>query len=159
MKKILFATLLLSVSFGLLGSCSKGEAEVTNKCDMGAKKVSDAGNAFSADPNNKSKCQVYISAINEMYKSCPAYYPAATKKILDNVLSNACLPKSSGNNCDYKDNLNKQNSVIEAYQRGLITCKEYISTARALINTCPDYDISIGLKPLIDQLESLAICK
>jgi hypothetical protein len=159
MKKILFATLLLSASFGLLGSCSKGEDEVTNKCDVGAKKVSDAGNAFSADPNNKSKCQVYISAINEMYKTCPAYYPAATKKILDNVLSNACLPKSSGNNCDYTDNLNKQTSALEAYQRGLITCKQYISTARALINICPDYHLSLGLKPLIDQLESLTNCK
>jgi len=90
MKKILLATLLLSVSFGILGSCSKAADVVVNKCDTNAQKVTDAGNAFFADPTNKSKCQAYISAINDMYKSCPAYYPAATKKALDDALANAC---------------------------------------------------------------------
>lgn len=90
MKKILLATLLLSASFGILGSCSKAAAVVANNCDANAQKVTDAGNAFFADPTNKTKCQAYISAINDMYKSCPAYYPAATKKALDDALANAC---------------------------------------------------------------------
>ena len=90
MKKILLATLLLSATFGVLGSCSKAASVVANNCDANAQKVTDASNAFFADPTNKAKCQAYISAINDMYKSCPAYYPAATKKALDDALANAC---------------------------------------------------------------------
>lgn len=46
MKKILLAILLLSASFGILGSCLKAAAVVANNCDTYAQKVADAGNAF-----------------------------------------------------------------------------------------------------------------
>jgi hypothetical protein len=90
MKKIILATAMLSLSFGFLGSCSKAADVVANNCEANAQKVTDAGNAFFADPTNKTKCQAYIAAINDMYKSCPAYYPAGTKKALDDALANAC---------------------------------------------------------------------
>jgi hypothetical protein len=90
MKKILLLTSLLSLSFGMLGSCSKAAAVVATNCEANAKKVTDAGTAFFADPTNKTKCQAYITAINDMYKSCPTYYSAAVKKSLDDALANAC---------------------------------------------------------------------
>jgi hypothetical protein len=90
MKKIILVTSILSLSFGILMSCSKAAAVVGANCDANAQKVTDAGNAFFADPTNKTKCQAYVSAINDMYKACPTYYPAATKKALDDALANAC---------------------------------------------------------------------
>lgn len=82
------ATLCLGV--GVLGGCSKAASAVASNCDANAKKVTDAGNAFIADPTNKTKCQAYVTAINDMYKACPTYYSAATKKALDDALANAC---------------------------------------------------------------------
>lgn len=90
MKKILFATLLLSATFGVLGSCSKAAAVVANKCDDEAKKVADAATAFSADPTNKAKCQAYANALSSFFKACPTYYTGATKKDLEDFVANAC---------------------------------------------------------------------
>lgn len=90
MKKILLATLMLSASFGILGSCSKAAAVVANKCDDEAKKVTDAATAFSADPSNKAKCQAYANALSAFFKACPTYYTGTTKKDLEDFVANAC---------------------------------------------------------------------
>ncbi len=85
MKKILFATLLLSATFGLLGSCSKGEAVVAVNCEAKAKKVSDLAVAFSSDLLNKTKCQDYLNAGYDYLKSCPNANSADLKKALDDL--------------------------------------------------------------------------
>jgi hypothetical protein len=82
------ATLCLGV--GVMGSCSKAAAVVTNKCDTEAKKVTDAASAFSADPTNKAKCQAYANALSDFFKACPTYYTGATKKDLEDFVANAC---------------------------------------------------------------------
>jgi len=85
MKKILFATLLLSATFGLLGSCSKGEAVVPDKCEAKLKKMTDALSTFSSDVLNKTKCQDYINAGYDYLKSCPNANSADLKKALDDL--------------------------------------------------------------------------
>ncbi len=90
MKKILFATLLLSATFGILGSCSKAASTVLNKCDDDAKKVADAATAFTSDPTNKAKCQAYANALSDFLKSCPTFYAGTTKKDLENFVATAC---------------------------------------------------------------------
>lgn len=90
MKKIFVAALILSFSFGVLGSCSKAVSVVASKCDDEAKKVTDAATAFSADPSNKAKCQAYANALGSFFKACPTYYTGATKKDLEDFVANAC---------------------------------------------------------------------
>ncbi len=90
MKKIILVTSILSLSFGILGSCSKAASTVANKCDDDAKKVTDAATAFSADPSNKAKCQAYANALSDFFKSCPTYYSGTTKKDLEDFVANAC---------------------------------------------------------------------
>jgi hypothetical protein len=89
MKKILFATLLLSATFGLLGSCSKGEAVVAApvpvNCEAKAKKVSDLAVAYVSDLLNKTKCQDYLNAGYDFLKSCPTANSADLKKALDDI--------------------------------------------------------------------------
>lgn len=85
MKKILVATLLLSATFGLLGSCSKGEAVVAVNFEAKAKKVSDLAVAFSSDLLNKTKCQDYLNAGYDYLKSCPNANSADLKKALDDL--------------------------------------------------------------------------
>ena len=78
MKKILFATLLLSATFGLLGSCSKGEAVVASpvpvNCEANKIKTTDLANTYFRD-NTESSCQAYLNANNDLLKKCPGYAP------------------------------------------------------------------------------------
>ncbi len=90
MKKIILVTSILSLSFGMLGSCSKAAAVVANKCDDEAMKVTAAATAFSADPSNKAKCQAYANALSSFFKACPTYYTGTTKKDLEDFVANAC---------------------------------------------------------------------
>lgn len=90
MKKIILVTSILTLSFGILGSCSKAVSTVANRCDNDAKKVTDAATAYSSDPANKAKCQAYANALSDFFKSCPTYYTGTTKKDLENFVANAC---------------------------------------------------------------------
>ena len=90
MKKIILVTSMLSLSFGILGSCSKAASNVANRCDDDAKKVTAAATAFSADPSNKAKCQAYANALSDFFKSCPTYYTGTTKKDLEDFVANSC---------------------------------------------------------------------
>jgi hypothetical protein len=90
MKRILLVTALLSLSFAILGSCSKAASIVASNCDVKAKAVTDASTAFLSDPTNKVKCQAYVSAINDMLKACPTFYSATAKKSLDDFVATAC---------------------------------------------------------------------
>ena len=115
MKKILFATLLLSATFGLLGSCSKGEAVVAVNCEAKAKKVSDLAVAFSSDLLNKTKCQDYLNAGYDYLKSMAQELMNQGKekkaqKILDFVEANE--PKGDEGMMD-----NEMDNVTESIRR------------------------------------------
>jgi hypothetical protein len=144
MKKILFATLLLSATFGLLGSCSKGEAVVPINCEANEIKTTDLANTYFRD-NTESSCQAYLNANNDLLKKCPGYAPYW--KFTNNVVDEC--------RCRVKfDPL--ENAVLSAsiLKFNKIECQAYLSASNDFFKSCPNY-LNTDQKKLYSDLSEI----
>ncbi len=80
---------LVVVSVALFTECSKKESMVTNTCENEAQKVTNAANAFVANPT-KANCEAYKKSINEALKNCPTYYTGVSKQALEDFNNTPC---------------------------------------------------------------------
>jgi hypothetical protein len=144
MKKILFATLLLSATFGLLGSCSKGEAVVPINCEANKIKTTDLANTYFRD-NTESSCQAYRNANNDLLKTCPGY--ALGWYFTDNVVEKC--------RCEVKFNpLEKSLSSFLKFNK--IECQATVSALNDFFKSCPNYLSTDRKKAYVDFSEALA---
>lgn len=80
MKKKLSLGLVV-VSVALFTECSKKESMVTNTCENEAQKVTNAANAFVANPT-KANCEAYKKSINEALKTVQPTTPVSASRHL-----------------------------------------------------------------------------
>ncbi|GAB2786208.1 hypothetical protein GCM10027275_33320 [Rhabdobacter roseus] len=78
------------VFFGLLLSCSGKKDVSPANCEASGERASAALNAYIADPENKTKCEAYKSALRDIFQSCPTYYTGATKQSMEELLAATC---------------------------------------------------------------------
>jgi len=152
MKKILFATLLLSATFGLLGSCSKGEAVIAAplpvpvNCEANEKKTTDLANTYFRD-NTESSCQAYLNANNDLLKKCPGYAPYWY--FTNNVVEECrCRVKFYP--------LEKAVLSASILKFNKIECQANVSALNDFFKSCPNYLNTDQKKLYVEYSEALA---
>jgi hypothetical protein len=150
MKKILFATLLLSASFGLLGSCSKGEAVAAAplpvNCEANKIKTTNLANTYFRD-NTESSCQAYLNANNDLLKKCPGYAPYL--KYTNNVVDE-CRCRVT------YDQLEKSLLSVSFLKFNKIECQANVSAFNDFFKSCPNYLNTDQKKLFIEYSEAVA---